>query len=395
MHQDAARVSPRDGSMSASVTERDAISISTTVKADVVTIGIDGPDDTRREIRFEPATAEAAPMGLPVDDDGTVLQDAAAIAVLPLAMRRGYHLAVRGAVSRTALRDLVDFSASYAAWKRELLVPSGVIAERILDLHPAPTGDMAAYLWDGSLEAAASLAHGLGGGPSAFRPSVIVHVSGIGDSSHDDSVRLAAAELARKIDVPLSSIRVASEGGPAFVDLIGADTLRAAALHLCASGAGIGILPRGWVYASLLGRIRPRPHVPDQFSGDRFRVLTAGGGSGAAQLVRKASAVPAVLEAIRPTSGSKARLASLGFAVAGISTPASARLPNPLVAAATLNLLDVDTRAEATLLALEPDRGAAIQTLRTALAVRRAGERAGDHWRWALSITGAGSPWPR
>lgn len=324
------------------------------------------------------------------------LLDGAAFAVLPLAMRAGRALHVAGPVSRTGLRNLLDFAGAWANFAPHALRAVPVTADAVRDDAEPPSEHRALLAWDGSLAAACSLVrHHDRLVPGALPIAGLVHVGGLGTDAHDAAVARGASAAADSLG--LTRARITTDAGRlgAIDPVTGRLPLVAAALHLAGRDVGVGLVPRTWHYGVLLRRPRPLPHVPDLLSGDGFAVRSDGGGLGPAAQAAIVARRPEVAAALVPRDRQARRLVALGFAAAGARSPTGLALPSSLAAALTLRLDDPHALAAVETLGHAARDGAALAVLRARLGVARWGGIAGDYGRWFAALAGVRAPWPR
>ena len=253
---------------------------------------------------------------LPEGSTEPLAADGLVAAFLPHVMRIGGALHVAGALTRTALTNLVVFSESWANWRPDRYHRVSLSADQVVDTVPGSSPE-AIVAWSGSLLSTHTLVRHLDHRvPGAFTLRAVVRVSGLGNAEPDAVI--AHAALAQD-NLPLRLVHV--EGADGLVDpFIGKLPVVAAALHACAGSAGQALHARLWPVTAQLYYPRPGPFLPDVFSGGHLAVRADGGSATPARMAREIARHPALV-AILPND----RGTSLAFQAAGLALPPACR----------------------------------------------------------------------
>jgi hypothetical protein len=336
--------------------------------------------------------------------------DGLAIAFLPLVMRAGGSLHVRGPLTRGALRNLTEYSESWANWRPAAFHRVTITADEIVDLPRLSVPDEALVAWSGGLRSTYTLVrHRDRLIPGAFGVRAAVRVVGLdreaGDAAADDAGGDAVAALGAE-GIGAITVRTDARRQGLIDREIGGLPIVAAALHAVSGAGTIGLHARRWHFGAQLRFPRPGPALADLLSGDAFAVRADGGAASPAlmaEAVGRHEALAAVLSDCRrsrpgPPCGTcpECTLLALAFAARGlpcprsrlrISVPAVARLPfgDPVVAADAI----------ATLRDWSSDRSGWQTLLRARVGLNRLAVDVRDHFRWAGAVAGLLAPWPR
>ena len=368
------------------------------------------PDRRRSELWIRPLPPPVT--ASPTTSDGLVA------AVLPMVMRRGGVLRVRGAVTRGALRNLTELAEAWADWGPGRFHRVTLEVDRILDGSPAvpdggPAGAPAGAIvaWSRSLRSTHTLVRHLDAlAPGHFDVLAVVRILGLSrrDTSGEDSALDGARRALHAAGVSLVTVETNAASAGLVDPEIGALPVVAAVLHALgpAVGCAVGLHGRSWPFVAQLRYPRPGPVLQDLLSGDHFSFRADGGATAPPQMAAAILRHPALAAAV---SGCRRRsrqtspcgrcpacaLTALAFVAAGAAPPRP-ELRLGLARLATLPFSDpvVAADAEATL-ALWPDGGLLRRTLSGRAAVARGATVARDHLRWLASAAGLRAPWPR
>lgn len=337
--------------------------------------------------------------------------DGLAIAFLPVVMRAGGSLHVRGPLTRGALRNLTEYSESWANWRPAAFHRVTITADEVVDLPRLPIPDEALVAWSGGLRSTYTLVrHRDRLVPGAFGVRAAVRVVGldrdVGDAAADEADGDAVAALDAE-GIGVISVRTDARRQGLVDREIGSLPIVAAALHAVSGGANTGLHARRWHFGAQLRFPRPGPALADLLSGDAFAIRADGGAASPPQMaeaVGRHPALAAVLSDCRrrprhvPPCGScpECTLLALAFAARGLPVPRSrlrisassvARLPfrDPVVAA----------DAVATLRDWRGDRGGWQTLLCARVGLDHFAVDVRDHLRWAGAVAGVLPPWPR
>jgi len=337
--------------------------------------------------------------------------DGLAIAFLPLVMRRGGRLHVRGSLTRAAVRNLTDYAAAWANWDPHGFGRVVITADELLDRPRAPAGHDAILAWSGGLRSTHTLVRQIDGlAPGGFRVRAAVRVLGLrpaADAPADaDGLRVAREAVAAE-GVPLLVVQTDAAARQAIDPEIGPLPIVAAALHTLGAGCAAGLHARQWPLRAQLRYPRPGVALPDLLSGDTFAVRADGGAATPPRMLADVSRHPGLVSVLSDCRErdrlsvpcgrcAGCRLLALACAASG----ARGRQPSPGVSAtgiATLPFLDPTVAAAAEGTLEDWGRGAAgwRALLRLRVCVARLAVCGREHWRWACSAAGLIPPWPR
>lgn len=333
-------------------------------------------------------------------------------AMLPVVMRAGGVLHVRGSMTRGALRNLTEFSEAWADWRSSHFHRVTIEADRVVDGPALPASDEAILAWSGSLRSTHTLVRHLDGlVPGHFKVRAALRVLGLRgtDDDVDDAVALEGARLALAPDgVDLRAVRTNAAAARLIDPEIGVLPVVGAALHAVSARCIVSLHARSWLFAAHLRFPRPGPVLQDLYSGDRFAVRADGGVTSPPEMAEAVSRHPALAAAISdcergprhaPPCGRCAdcTLTALAFLAAGHSPPRP-QLRARLAGVAMLPFRDPvrAADAEATLAGWRRGGHPALRGILAArAAVARAVTNVRDHGRWLGAMAGLRPPWPR
>jgi hypothetical protein len=328
--------------------------------------------------------------------------------LLPMAMRAGGTLRVRGPLTREAVRNLTEYAETWAHWAPRRFHRVEIVADAIVDgLRPA--GDRAAIVaWSGSLRSTHTLVRHAGGlVAAAFPVRAALRVLGLHpeDAMDDDAGLVAARAALAATGIPLLAVRTSAAADGLIDPEIGALPIVAAALHAAGAGHAVGLHARRWLLAAQLRYPRPEPALTDLLSGAEFTVRADGGAVAPPRMVADLAEHPSLASTIsdcrrvprhRPPCGRCAgcTLLALAFAAASHSRrDLHARLGR----IAALPFADPTTAADAEA-TLAPWRGADgrdRRVLAASVALARLAVELRDTGRWLGAAAGVRAPWPR
>lgn len=327
--------------------------------------------------------------------------DAAAVAALPLAMRAGLPLHVRGPLSAGGVAALQEMVRGWSNGGRHGLHDVALTAERIVAGHAAPAGHAAMVAWQNDLDSAFTLLrHATGAVQGAFAVRAAIRLHGLGDAAAEAAAARPSEAAAAGLGVPFLVIASnAAEAG--FIDpVIGPAPLLAAALQLAAPlfpEAGTGLIARPYRYDSLLRLTRPGPALPDVMGSDLLAIRADGGGVSPAEAARHVGSEPRLVAALRAASPAARRRADLAFAAGGL--PPLLPFPGPRRVGAILALPFWRDAVAAEARAIDAGwvgrRGVSGRVLRWRVEADRGAMVAMDHLRWFAAMAGLRRPWPR
>ena len=337
--------------------------------------------------------------------------DGLAGAMLPIIMRAGGVLHVRGSMTRSALRNLTEFSEAWADWRPGRFHRVTIEADRVVDGPSSPAGDEAILAWSGSLRSTYTLVRHLDGlVPGHFKVRAALRVLGLrpADDTVDDTAALEGARLALAPDgVALWAVRTNAAAARLIDPEIGVLPIVGAALHALSARCAVGLHARSWPFAAQLRFPRPGPVLQDIGSGDHFAVRADGGTIAPPQmaeaLLRHPSLAAAVSDCHRaprhaPPCGRcpDCTLTALAFLAAGHSPPRR-ELRAGLAGVTTFPFRDPVRAADAetTLAGWRGGHHALRGALAARVGVARAVTEIRDHLRWFAAAAGLRPPWPR
>jgi len=332
-------------------------------------------------------------------------------AMLPVVMRAGGSLHVRGSLTRSALRNLTEFSEAWANWQPGRFHRIRIEADRVVDGPSAQSGDEALFAWSGSLRSTHTLVRHLDGlVPGHFKVRAAVRVLGLrrADDAVGDAAALEGARLALAPDgVPLWAVRTNAAAAGLIDPEIGVLPIVGAALHAFSTRCAVGLHARSWLFAAQLRFPRPGPVLQDLCSGDHFAVRADGGVNPPPQMAGALLPHPALAAAVSdchrgprhaPPCGRcpDCRLTALAFLAAGHSLPRR-ELRAGLAGVGTLRFNGPvrAADAEATLEGWREGHRALRGALAARVGLAAAVTDIRDHLRWFGAAAGLRPPWPR
>ncbi len=336
--------------------------------------------------------------------------DGPAFAALPAVMRRGGTLHVAGALTRGALRNLIEISEAWHDWRPGAFHRIEVSAATIVDARAAAPRRAAVFAWSGSLRSVYSLLRNVDGSiPGAFQVAGAVWVSGC--HAVDGDLPPARIEVLRGLladrGVRLGCVQLRQAGGAWLDEAVGPMSLIAAALHALAPRRTVAVHGRDRQLRSQLRFPRPGPELPDLWSGDASTIRADGGGitppAMALAVARHPELVPWVSGCRRrsrlaPACGrcDDCVLTALAFVAAAVVPPGPA-MPITATRIARLALRTPEHAAFAEEVLGDWRDGP--RHLRRALSARVARgnlvNAIADQARWIGSATGLRPIWPR
>ena len=327
------------------------------------------------------------------------LLDGLAIALLPMAMRVGGSLHVRGPLTRGALRNLTEYTEAWANWRPTAFRPVTITADRVIDgLRPPGNGD-ALFAWSGGVRSTHTLVRHLDRFvPGAFGVRAAVRIVGLerdasGTVRRDGEEDAFAALRAEGIEAIV--VRTDARTRGVIDPETGVLPIFAAALHTVSADSTIGVHARSWV---LIAQQRfPRPGPPCQTCSAAMRSPygpTAVRHSPLAAVVSDCRRVPRSSYPCGRCPG--CTLFALAFAARGLPSPRiHRRLSVPGVVGLPFRDPIIAADATATLedWAGHPRGWRSVLRARVGLNLAVIGVR--DHLRWAGALVGLLPPWPR
>ena len=339
------------------------------------------------------------------------VMDGLAVAFLPLVMRTGGTLHVRGALTRGALRNLTEYAEAWANWRPDGFHRVTVTSDQLLDHERPAPGPDAVFAWSGGLRSTHSLVRHLDAlVPGAFQVRAALRVVGLRPDD-DEGADAAALETLRHVlrpdNVTLFALRTNAAAAGLIDPEIGVLPIVAAALHAFSAGCATGIHARSWPFTAQLRFPRPGPALPDLLSGDGFAVRADGGAATPPQMAAEVLCHPALAGALSdchrvsrhepPCGGcSECTLTALAFVASGGAPPRPSLRASPgRVARIRFDDPVLAADAEATLAAWTGGHHAARAVLRLRAGQARLATDIRDHLRWVGSTVGILPPWPR
>lgn len=301
-------------------------------------------------------------------------------------------------MSRSAIRNLTEFTEAWAAWRPARYRRVELLAEEVLE--PLPISPQSAVVaWSGGLRSTHVLwRHRVDKTEFELPLKAALRVVGLSDDDQPVDVDGTSADLG----APLYLIRT-NAGRAGWMDPeIGALPLVAAALQFACDDRSVGVHARRWPIAARLRYPRPGLDLPDLFGGEVRPVWAEGGAVSPVRMARDLLAAPGLAARVSdclhvprhaPPCGTCAGCAMVAaaFHAAGAAHPAPRRLAKRYAVG--------DPRCAAELAALLSDWPDEADPLRRALADRRrrAASRArfAELARWIRAATGLGPIWPR
>jgi len=337
--------------------------------------------------------------------------DGLAIAFLPLVMRRGGGLHVRGSLTRGAIRNLTEYAEAWASWSPAGFGRVVITADAVLDGLRPPACHEAVCAWSGSLKSTHTLVRHLDAlAPGTFRVRAAVRVLGLrpnAASLSDADTLLPSLESLGIEGVPLLAVRTNAATAGAIDREIGPLPLVAAALHMIGGGCSSGLHSRSWPLTAQLRYPRPGVAIQDLLCGDTFAVRADGGAATPPRMVADVGRHRALARVLSDCRDRERHEPPCGrcpacdlLALAFVAWCGDCPLPTLRLAAsrvARLPFQDPVVSAEAEGILEDWGRGPA--SLRTILRLRVGCSRLGidvwDHWRWVCAALGVSPPWPR